>query len=345
MQSQRALWMRGNFGMMSHWLYHPVDTHRKPGGNVEIPLETAVKEWNHRVNGFDVERLADQLEQAGAKWFILTIGQNSGFYCAPNPVYDQIVGYPLSKCSQRDLFRDLAVALKKKGIRTLAYLPSGAPEGDFQACLHFKWQNGYCYDANGVRMVTPDGVRVRRPNHRLAEFQQMWEQVVRYWAQQWGELCAGWWIDGVYFADQMYQFTQAPNFHSFAAALRAGNPQCAICFNGGIQRSDTVDPLSEEEDYTAGEMNSYLYTPFGHHRIREDMLQGRAGQAQLHLLNFLGKNWGQGDAPRFPEPLATAWTDYILHGGGAVTWDVPTNEKGEIPQPFIQLLQKIGKKG
>lgn len=344
MKSERAAWMHGNFGMMSHWLYHPVDAHRKQSTAPVPPLEETVAEWNNRVDHFDVEGLADQLESAGAKWFILTIGQNSGYYCAPNPVYDELVGYPLSKCSKRDLFKDLATALKKRGIRTMAYLPSGAPEGDFQACLNLKWQNGYCYDKNGVRIVTPDGVRVRRPNHRLAEFQQMWEQVISYWAKQWGDLCAGWWIDGAYFADQMYRFESAPNFHTFAAALRAGNPDCAICFNGGILRTDVAEVLTEEEDYIAGEMNSYLFTPFGHHRIREDTKAGYVEQAQLHILNFLGKNWGQGDAPRFPDALTVSWTDYILDNGGAVTWDVPTSPEGKIPQVFVDTLSKVNRK-
>lgn len=341
MESNRAAWMKGSFGMMSHWLYYPVGSRRGKDTSQDPPLEAAAEEWNSRVDGFDVEALAEQVEAAGAKWFVLTIGQNSGFYCAPNPVYDEIAGYPVSKCSQRDLFKDLAAALKKRGIRAIAYLPSGAPEWDFQACLNFKWQNGNCFDKDGNRIVTPDGVRVRRPNHRLAEFQEMWERVVRCWAEQWGDLCAGWWIDGVYFSDQMYCFEQAPNFHSFAAALRAGNPDCAICFNGGIMRADVGAVLSEEEDFTAGELNSYLYIPFGHHRMREDTRDGRVAQAQLHLLNFLGKNWGQGDAPRLPEDLTLAWTRYILQNGGAVTWDVPTSAQGKVPQPFVDMLSKV----
>ena len=51
---------------------------------------------------------------------------------------------------------------------------------------------------------------------RLAEFQRKWEAVIREWSLRWGKSVSGWWIDGCYFADQMYRFDDEPNFASFA---------------------------------------------------------------------------------------------------------------------------------
>ena len=34
----------------------------------------------------------DQIQQAGAKYLVITLGQNSGFMNAPNPVYDKFTG-------------------------------------------------------------------------------------------------------------------------------------------------------------------------------------------------------------------------------------------------------------
>ena len=45
------------------------------------------------IDDFDVERLAGQLESIGAKYFVLTLGQNSGYFNSPNAVYDRITGY------------------------------------------------------------------------------------------------------------------------------------------------------------------------------------------------------------------------------------------------------------
>ncbi len=51
----------------------------------------------------------------------------------------------------------------------------------------------------------------------------------------------------------MYRTEEPPNFVSFAAAARAGNPDSIIAFNPGVvPRILSVTP---HEDYTAGEIN------------------------------------------------------------------------------------------
>ena len=100
------------------------------------------EEWNARVDAFDVELLAAQLREVGADYFCITIGQNSGHYCSPNPVYDQLVGISPSKCSRRDLIADLAAALEPQCIDLWVYLPSGAPCADAQAMERLEWVDG-----------------------------------------------------------------------------------------------------------------------------------------------------------------------------------------------------------
>lgn len=333
----RAAFMRGRFGVMSHWLYNPVDTPVPQG-----ELASQVDQWNRRVDAFDTQALADQLQSVGAGWFILTIGQNSGFYCAPNPVYDALVGYPLSKCAQRDLFADLARALKKRGIRAIAYLPSGAPCYDPQAMQRLEWTDGALRDANGVMLRGAGHYRLEDLSLRLASFQRKWEQVITCWAQAWGDLCDGWWIDGVYYANAMYRFDQEPNFDSLARALRSGNPRAAICLNQGILRTDQITVQSVQEDYTAGELGAYLYVPFGRKKAEPALMDGRVADAQLHLLSFLGEQWGQGVSPRLPPALSVAWTQEVLAHHGAVTWDVPTGSDGKIAPAFLPVLRQMG---
>src|SRR5262245_6443152 len=51
------------------------------------------------VEKFDVEVLANQLHEAGAKYFVLTVGQNSGYFNAPNTTYDRFTSYsPGERC-------------------------------------------------------------------------------------------------------------------------------------------------------------------------------------------------------------------------------------------------------
>ena len=84
-----------------------------------------------RVEDFDVPALTQQLKAMGASYFVLTLGQNSGFFNSPNAVYDRIVGAaPGERCARRDLPLDLYRALQPEGIRLMLYLPCQTPNAD-----------------------------------------------------------------------------------------------------------------------------------------------------------------------------------------------------------------------
>ncbi|MBS3762336.1 MAG: hypothetical protein KGZ25_03420, partial [Planctomycetes bacterium] len=195
------------WGVFCHWLGAPPSSN---GGK-----ELRAKTWNEWVDDFDVEGLGDQLEEVGAPYFFITIGQNSGHYIAPNDNYDKYVGIEPSKCSRRDLVSDLYEVLHPLGIKLLVYLPSGAPAADPTATTQLGWEWGFEGD-------WPGGYGAGRTGKRLADFQKKWESIVREWSNRWGEKVRGWWIDGCYFADEMYRHSNEPNFRSFAEALKAG---------------------------------------------------------------------------------------------------------------------------
>jgi hypothetical protein len=302
--SHRTDWMRqARWGVMTHFLAEWI----KPEAH------TSIAAWNAMVDGFDVEGLADQIKSTGAGYYLVTIGQNSGFYDSPNATYDKFVGIQPSHCSKRDLIADLYTALNKRGIKLMVYLPAGAPAGDRVARQALGWQNG---------------------PHRNREFQQKWEQVIREWSLRWGKKVSGWWFDGVYWPNAMYRSDDPPNFASFAAAVRAGNPDAAIAFNPGVL--DRTISLTPYEDYTAGETNAMdrVYV--------KRVVDGRADGAQIHRLIFLGRTWGRGPQ-RFSDEQAVAFTRDFMAQGGVVTWDVPIQPNGLISKPFLAQLTVIGK--
>src|SRR4051812_40717796 len=74
--SDRADWMHeARFGVMTHflhdWIMHDQHDQMTP------------QNWNRLVDGFDVEAVADQLESVGASYYLISIGQNSGYYLSP----------------------------------------------------------------------------------------------------------------------------------------------------------------------------------------------------------------------------------------------------------------------
>ncbi len=301
----RAAWMQdAQWGVMTHYLADwQARVHH---------LDMSVAEWNRLVDGFDVEALAKQLQSVGARYYQITIGQNSGYYLAPNAAYDKIVGIQPGKCSHRDLVADLYSALSPHGIRLMVYVPSGAPAGDKAADAALEWRNG------------------SYPNK---EFQRKWEQVIRAWSERWGKKVSGWWFDGCYFPNSMYRSPSPPNFTSFAAAARAGNPDAALAFNPGVvYRMLSITP---EEDFIAGEIDKPELAT-----IRR-AADGRIDGAQIQMLSYLGQTWGMG-APRFTTEQVIEYTRRIRQAGGAVTWDVPLELNGTITQPFLDQLTALG---
>lgn len=289
--------------------------------------DTTAEEWNERVDRFDVEGLAKQLDSVGAKYYFMTIGQNSGHYCSPNATYDSIVGIVPSKCSKRDLISDIADALREKGIKMMVYIPSGAPAHDPEACQKLEWEWGF---EGGM-----DGPNVKRTGKRLAEFQRKWEAVIREWSQRWKDKVSGWWVDGCCFPDEMYRHPDPPNFQSFAAAMKSGNPQSIVAFNGGL--FTPVISMTEHEDYTAGEVDA-AFPAFS--EIRSPRFERWVDGVQYHILSFLGYWWGSGE-PRFPDEFVIGYTKYINSMKGVVTWDVPIAVNGLIPEPFIGQLKAL----
>ena len=242
------------------------------------------------VNEFDVQGLSRQLETLGAKYFVITLGQNSGFFNAPNAVYNRFTGYtPGERCSTRDLPLDLYQALKPKGIRLMLYLPCQTPNQDARAQKAF-------------------GLREGKQDQPInLEFAQKWAQVIQEWSDRYGDKVAGWWFDGGY---DHIQFNEAIA-QVYAKAVKHGNPNAIVTFNPGVK----LIRHTQAEDYTAGELNE----PF-------DVLptsrwvQG----SQWHALTYLGSQWSARDT-RYPAEKWAQWVSTAVSKGGVVTLDMGPN--------------------
>jgi len=316
MTAHRTDWFQqAKWGVFTHYM---ADT-------VLAKDEISVEAWNRAVDSFDVTALAERLASAGAGYYVITLGQNSGYYCSPNATYDRYVGITPSKCSKRDLVADLYDALRPKGIRLMVYLPSGAPDRDETAMKALEWAPGK-HPHWTYRNGRPDG-----DDPRLESFQRKWEAVIRDWSTRWGAKVSGWWFDGCYYPDAMYRHPDPPNFESLAAAARAGNPDSIVAFNPGVMVP--IISLTPFEDYTAGEINE----------PEKVTCPGRwSDGAQFHMLSYLGPSWAQ-SPPRFTAEQVVSFTRAVTDNGGVVTWDVPVNARGEIPEAFLEQLQAVRK--
>ncbi|MBN2291768.1 MAG: alpha-L-fucosidase [Pirellulales bacterium] len=322
--AEKTDWLRdAKWGVMTHYLGAPPSSE----GGKELTAEA----WNAQIDAFGVPGLVKQLVDTGTKYYLITIGQNSGHYCAPNATYDRLVGIKPSKCSHRDLVADLAKALRPHGIRLMVYLPSGAPAADPVAMKRLGWRWGF--EGGWPKWG-------KRTNERLPEFQKKWEAIIREWSLRWGKDVAGWWIDGCYFADEMYRAADAPNFASLAAALKAGNPDAIVAFNPGVKVP--VVCLTKHEDYTAGEV-PLKQMPEAIRTCPGRWIERDGSRVQYQLLTYLGDSWCRGEKPQLSDATIIDYVRRLSAQGGAATFDVPIGKNGLIPQPFVDQLKAVGK--
>jgi len=288
------------------------------------------EQWNQQVDAFDVKGLARQLQSVGAGYFFITVGQGSGHFCAPNETYDRLAGIQPSKCSRRDLVSDIYEELAPLGIKLLVYSPSEPAWADMEARPGLKMTHNHNdLDSEGKKL----GYKIWR-EHRQVEFMKNVEAIHADWSRRWGGKVAGWWIDGCYEAEYRFPENDPPNFRTLAAALRTGNPEAIVAFNTGVKTP--IICTSVHDDYTAGEISRALP------ECRGGWVEKDGHRARYHALCFLGEFWGRGE-PRFPDDLVVGYTEHVTSKGGVMTWDVPIQTDGRIPEPFIQQLKSVGR--
>ena len=268
-----------NTGWFSQAKYG-VFTHFLPSGSAGLKL----------VEQFDAKALAGQLEEMGAGYLVLTLGQNSGYFNSPNAVYDKLTGYaPGERCSTRDLPLDLYGALHARGIRLMVYLPCQTPNADARAQKAF-----------GL----PQGAGDQRIDLAFAE---KWSQVIQEWSDRYGDKVSGWWFDGGYghigFNDAIAT--------RYAAAVKHGNPKAIITFNPGVK----VIRWTKAEDYTAGELNEPLQVV-----PADRWLDG----SQWHALTYLGGSWMQRNT-RFSTDQWVGWARKVTAHQDVFTLDMGPN--------------------
>ena len=69
---------QGTYGVMTHYLPQP-----SGAGQAE---QTA--DLNRLADLFDIDHFVRQFQETGADWLIFTLGQQSGYLCSANPVFD-----------------------------------------------------------------------------------------------------------------------------------------------------------------------------------------------------------------------------------------------------------------
>lgn len=277
--------------------------------------------WDDVINQFDVDAYVKQVQESGAGFVLFALGQNSGYYCSPNAVYEKYTGYKRGfRTPHRDLPMEIGKKLAKKGIRFMLYLSGNPPRDDQHAQKSFHYPY---YPGEGP------------PSQQTAK---MWGEVIREWSNRYGKLLSGWWFDGMWYT-QSYKMDQPYNFHSRALDAKSGNSTRIITFSMGLGNSFRNDYAFE--DYTGGEVNNLSVFP-------ENRWSNQANKQQWFAYTFLGKSvpiwagWGNKGLSKNTDNLVT-WSKKVIAREGVICLDCYVSRYGSIDNEQrlqLKLLRK-----
>ena len=276
-------------------------------------------EWNAKVDGLNVEKIADQLQSCGAKFYFFTVMQGTQYLAAPNATYDRIAGVkPGEACSRRDLPADLAKALGSRGIDLYLYYTGDGPYKDAVIGGRFGF-------------AVPRAGGVKRP------FVEKWASVLEEYAVRYGANVKGWWIDGCYARD--FKYTDEL-LSLYAEAVRRGNPAALVAMNDGVKADYTK--YYAKEDFTSGEFIDFCAVP------RSRFING----AQAFMLAPLGlpppgaskwDSWCKPGCKRDAQYMAE-FVDRVNRNGGVVAIDINLHPDGSFDSDQLDVLKAIGLK-
>ncbi len=251
---------------------------------------------------FNAQEFADAVNETGAKYAVMTLGQNSGYFCSPNAAYENYIGVPQGTyCATRDIPMEAADALAPYGIKLMLYLPSQGPSAA----------------GDSIPLALGATERHDETNWYINEiYAARWSQVIREWAVRYGEKLAGWWFDGFYegtgYTGSMADYVSK----LYKEACRVGNGGSLVAFNQGVMNG-FIKPATAVCDYTAGEENSFDFYPFAR------FYNG----AQWQILSYLGSWWGAADL-KYESGYLAKYASKVIEAGGVITFEIHIDTNG-----------------
>ncbi|RSZ37260.1 MULTISPECIES: hypothetical protein [unclassified Variovorax] len=262
------------------------------------------------IRRFDVESFAASLAEMRASHLILTLGQNSGQYIAPNAALEVLCPSSAANRPPRDLPLEIGRALRSRGIALILYLPFRAPQADpaLMECL------------GDVSEQEPPPAR----------FVAAWSSVIRDWSERYGALASGWWFDGTY---NTKGITPA-GWEMLCSAARAGAASRLLAFNAGEGAERFSAKSAPCQNLMAGE---YMQPP-AH-------LTASPSELTLHVLTPLSASWGREAPARFTAAQLRGWIAEAAAARGLFTLDMPIDAAGRFLPAHVTLMKSVTARG
>lgn len=299
------------WGVFNHFLYVLQNNPSLPNSNGKSTS------WDELVNEFDTDKLARQLSEIGAKYYVITVMQGTKYMIAPNAAFDKIAGTrPGEACSTRDLMLDIYNSLYRYDIDLFLYFTGDGPYKNEEVGSKF-----------GFIEPRSDGVTM--------DFVKKWASVLEEYSVRYGDKIKGWWIDGCYrdhfkYTDELLE----PLYN----ACKKGNPDAVVALNGGVGNELKIN--YPKEDFVCGEFNELDFIP------KERFVDGKA---QAHILaplgtsdSGIGASWGSFGI-RYTKEYLVEYVGKVHNAGGVVTFDIGVYRDGGFCPEHIEALKYLSR--
>ncbi|MGQ1784471.1 alpha-L-fucosidase [Saccharicrinis sp. GN24d3] len=278
-----------------------------------------IKNWEDKVNDFDVERFANMVEQTGAAYVLWSITWGQQYISAPIKSLDKIIE---GRTTKRDLLGEMAILLHKKGIKLIFYYHYGYD------CYHSK-DSAWLQAAGGYKADKTE--LFQNISTILAEIGDRYKDKLN-----------GWWFDGgqryydCHFDGSTGGILSAP-FRTISQAARSGNGERIIAYNSWI-----LPRLTEYQDYFGGEgLKQFKDLDDGVFR------NGKHKGLMAHSCFILEERWGHIDwnkeitSPKYSVDQLVGFIQNAQKNRYPLSINLEMYEDGTVSQKSVDLLEQV----
>ncbi len=256
MRKQPEWFKDAGYGLMFQWT------------NRATPRHGEVKDWEAKVNDFDLDGFIELVDDSGASYVIWSITWGQQYISAPVKSLDRLIA---GRTTSRDLLGEMADRLHEKGVRLIFY-------------YHYGYE---CYHSRDMDWLQAAGGLKPDKTELFTNVQSILSEL----GDRYGAKLDGWWFDGgarylnCHFdgSSGADGILSAP-FKEITLAALTGNSERLIAYNSWIKPR-----VTEYQDYYGGEGR----TSFEPDQLSDGVFKsGRQAGLQAHGCFILEGAWG-----------------------------------------------------
>ena len=311
MRNQPDWFKDAGYGLMFQWT------------NRATPPKGPIKDWQQKVNDFDLDGFIKLVEESGAAYVVWSITWGNQYISAPIESLDAIIA---GRTTKRDLLGEMTDRLHEKGIKVIFYYHYGYD------CMHSQ-------DTPWLEAV--GGMEADK-----TKLYQNLMSILSEIGNRYGDKLDGWWFDGgarylnCHFDGSSGDegILTAP-FKAYTAAARAGNSERMVAYNSWIKPKVTA-----YQDYYGGEGKS----SFDPAELTDGVFNtGRQQGLQAHGCFIFERRWGHIaentpiTKPKFNLQQLTNWVKRAQQGRYPISLNLEMYEDGSVSPESYELLKEL----